>query len=475
MNSVKNGISYELNGWKYISIRGTARERGYAHGYLAAKEMKEIQAMLRFNVFHETGVTWEYYIDACKHDFNQKIFDMFPEIYEEMQGLTEGCNAAGTKITLDEIIAWNNSITMLGYWRPEQSERAEGVVGPKEGGGATDHCSAFIANGDYTTDGKIVCAHNSFITFVDGQYYNIILDIQPNTGHRMLMQALPCYVWSSSDFFVTSKGIIGTETTIGGFNKFQNNLPIFCRIRQAMQYGDTLDDYVKILLHGNSGDYACSWMFGDTNTNEIMVLELGLKYHDVKRTHNGYYFGCNVAFDPKIRNLECTNSGYCDIRRHQGARQVRLPDIIDKYKGKIDIEVAKIIIADHFDVYLDKVNPCSRTICSHYELDQREYMSQADRPKPFQPRGAVDGAVVDTNMAKKMSFCMRWGSSCGIPFNKNAYCDQHRQFAYLRPWLKDRPEQAWTDFTIYSGKIGSNAKTIKKRVGSDNKRHTRRK
>ena len=289
------------------------------------------------------------------------------------------------------------------------------------------------------------------------------------------MQALPCYVWSSSDFFITSKGILGTETTIGGFNKFQNNLPIFCRIRQAMQYGDTLDDYVDILMHGNSGDYACSWMFGDTNTNEIMVIELGLKYHDIKRTKSGYYFGCNVAFDPRIRNLECSNSGYCDIRRHQGARQVRLPDIIDKHKGKINLEVAKMIISDHFDVYLDKENPCSRTICSHYELDKREYMSQADRPKPFQPRGAVDGAVVDTNMAKNMSFSMRWGSSCGIPFIKDEYCDQHRQFAYLRPWLKDRPEQPWTNFTIYTGKIGSNAKTIKKRAAPANKRYTRRK
>jgi hypothetical protein len=57
---------------------------------------------------------------------------------------------------------------------------------------------------------------------------------------------------------------------------------------------------------------------------------------------------------------------------------------------------------------------------------------------------------------------------------KDAYCDQHRQFAYLRPWLKDRPEQPWTDFTIYTGKIGSNAKTIKKRAGPANKRQTRR-
>ena len=300
----------------------------------------------------------------------------------------------------------NNSITLLGYWRPPADEREEGSVSSKEGG-AVDHCSAFIANGDYTTDGKIVCAHNSFISFVDGQYYNVILDIHPSKGHRIIMQAMPCFVWSSSDFFITSKGIIGTETTIGGFNKYQNNLPIFCRIRQAMQYGDTLDDYVDILLHGNCGDYACSWMFGDTNTNEIMVFELGLKYHDIKRTKNGYYFGCNVAFDPRIRNLECTNSGYCDIRRHQGSRQVRLPDMIDMHKGKINLEVAKMIISDHFDVYLGKENPCSRTICSHYELDQREFMSQADRPKPFQPRGAVDGAVVDTEMAKKMSFSTR--------------------------------------------------------------------
>jgi hypothetical protein len=148
--------------------------------------------------------------------------------------------------------------------------------------------------------------------------------------------------------------------------------------------------------------------------------------------------------------------------------------MIDKYKGKINIDIAKMIISDHFDVYLDKENPCSRTICSHYELDQREFMSQADRPKPFQPRGAVDGAVVDTNMAKNMSFSMRWGSSCGIPFIKDSYCDQHRQFDYLRPWLKDRPEQPWTDFTTYKGKIGSNAKTIKKRAGPANKRQTRR-
>ena len=47
-NRVKNGISYEKNGWKYISIKGKPKERGYAYGYLCAKEFKEIQTTLKF-------------------------------------------------------------------------------------------------------------------------------------------------------------------------------------------------------------------------------------------------------------------------------------------------------------------------------------------------------------------------------------------------------------------------------------------
>lgn len=446
---MKKGTSYEMNGWKYISIHGSPKERGYAHGYLVASELKDIQKMMRFIVMEDTGYSWEHYIQICKEHITPTIKSAFPEIYEEMEGINEGCNAAGTSITLDEIIAWNNSIVLLGYYYLEKNNKNGFKSNVTKEGGADDRCSAFISCGDYTTDGKIVCAHNSFCPFIDGQYYNIVLDIKPDTGHRILMQTCPGWIWSGSDFFVTGKGIIGTETTIGGFNQYENNHPISCRIRKAMQYGDTLDDYVNILLDKNSGGYANSWLFGDINTNEIMRFELGLKYHDVSRTKNGYFFGCNVAFDPKIRNLECTNSGYCDIRRHQGARQVRLPDLIDKHKGKINIEVAKKIIGDHYDVYLKKENPCSRTICSHYDLDPREFMSQADRPKPFQPKGAVDGAVVDSNMAANMTIMMRWGNSCGKKFDADKFFKQHRQWDYLRPYIKNMGGgNPWTEFTV---------------------------
>ena len=461
---VKNGTSYEKNGWKYVSIRGNPKERGYAYGYLCANEFKEIQKTLHFLMFEAYGLDWEYFIEKVNEDFKELTKQEFKEFYEEMEGITEGCNAGGCKTTLNEMIAWNFYCS-IPYWYSLRSESHAA----KEGG-ANDHCSAFIAVGDWTEDGKIVVAHNSFADFIDGQWANVILDLNPTNGNRFIMQTSPCWIWSGTDFFVTSKGIIGTETTIGGFIPYEKKYPIGYRIRKAMQYGNTLDEYVDILLHENSGDYANSWLFGDINKNEILRIELGLKYHNVERTTNGYFIGFNSVYDEKIRNFEVVNSGFYDIRRHQGARYVRLSDLMDEHKGKINIDIAKKIISDHYDVYLLKDNnPCSRTVCSHYDLDAREYMSQSDRPKPYSPRGAVDGVVCDSNLAKNMSFIARYGNSCGMAFNKNEFFKKHRQYEIFMPYVKDRPSEPWTEFTITNIKPKVHFKLTKKNKGKHNK------
>jgi hypothetical protein len=438
---VKNGYSREENGWKYISIHGEPKERGHAYGLLCAKEFTDIQRTLKFNVLQSFGLEWSYFIEEINKDFKEMTKDDFKEYYEEMEGIADGCKEGGCVTTLDEIIAWNFYCSMP-YWFASKGDGG----GAKEGG-AADRCSAFIAVGDWTADGKIVVAHNSFCEYIDGQCSNVILDITPSKGHRFMMQTSPCWIWSGTDFFVNAAGIIGTETTIGGFNKYEKKVPVGYRIRNAMQYANTMDECVEFLRDGNSGDYANSWLFGDTNTNEILRIELGLKYDNVERTKNGFFIGFNATYDPRIRNLECGNHGFFDVRRHQGARQVRLGELMDEHKGKINIDIAKKIISDHHDIYLDKdENPCSRTVCSHYDLDPREYMSQADRPTPFKPQGAVDGIVCDTAMALKMGFAARFGSSCGMVFKKDEFCKKHRQWEMFAPYLKDRPSQPWTDF-----------------------------
>jgi hypothetical protein len=470
---VKNGIRYTLNGWTYISIKGSPKERGYAYGKLIADDMKEVRRMLDFVIYNDFGVKWEFFIAAAKKYFSTKIEEHFPEFYEEMVGFAEGAN-----MDIHEVVAWNNYFTLTESWwanMPEEEAIAvkgtavSNVASSREGGGlgrggsgSQERCSAFIAVGNWSSDGKIVCAHNNFSNFIDGQFARFVIDINPTKGNRMLMNGFPGWIWSGTDFFVTSAGIIGTETTIGGFIAYENNMPISCRIRNAMQYGNNLDDYEKMLLDGNSGDYANSWLFGDTNKNEIMRIELGLRFHKTERTSNGFFIGFNAPYDARIRNLECVNTGIDDIRRHQGARKVRLEDLMDEHKGKLNVEIAKQIISDHYDVYLNKENPCSRTCCSHYELDAREYMSDPSRPKPFQPRGALDGNVVDSTMAKNMSFLLRWGNSCGMPFNAKKFCSENRVWSYLLPYLEDRPEQPWSVFKTMETKKNKTVRKLNK-------------
>jgi hypothetical protein len=75
----------------------------------------------------------------------------------------------------------------------------------------------------------------------------------------------------------------------------------------------------------------------------------------------------------------------------------------------------------------------SRSICKHIELETEK----SKRPAKY-PFGAFDGKVVTTDMAKKMTFLGRWGSSCGRKYvpsrtikNRNRYVPNFRS----EPWV----------------------------------------
>jgi hypothetical protein len=501
---MKNGSREEKNGWTVLALKGSAQERGYAHGYLMAPELKEIFKMLEFFFINTYGHTRQFFCEVIGELFGQQIKDHYPELYLEMEYIAKGAATNGCKVSTEDIITWNcyTSIDSMIAYLPDLirnnphlqkkygdlflsplHDQSKGEGGARLRGGQQDHCTAFMAVGNYTKDGKIVCAHNSFVNFIDGQYGNLMVSICPSEpkANNILMQAAAGWISSGTDYYVTSNGFICTETTIGGFVKFVLKDPICCRIRQAMQYAQTLDECTTYLTTNNSGDYANSWLIGDTKTNTIMRVELGLQYVNVEKKTNGYFIGYNAAEDPRIRNLECVNSGYEDIRRHQGARRVRLTQFMEEYKGQLDIKKGQEILADHYDVYLNKINPSSRTCCGHYELDDRAFMSQADRPKPFQLRGAVDGIVCDTTLARKMTLLARWGSSCGTPFEKTPFFQHHLQWREQEPYIKDRPQEPWTEFSLLKNNIkgGKNKtrqreekiKELKKRNKRTKKRH----
>jgi len=432
---------YEKNAWIYLHIEGEARQRGFQHGYLLAKEIAESLRVRREVWKHTSGMDWDWLVEKSKAMFTPKVD---PENLAEIDGIVEGMRAAGITTSRDEIIAYNGWFDLAWYWWPKEKKKLESQSPdpPKQS------CSSFIATGSMTADHGIVLAHNSMFGYPEADM-NVVLAIVPARGHRIVMQAAPGWIHSGTDFFITSAGLVGSETTIGGFTAFdEKQVPEFVRMRRATQDASSIDEWASIMKRGNNGGYANAWLIGDVNTNEIARLELGLKYVGFEKKRDGFFIGSNIAEDLKILRLE-TDRDDGDIRLSSVARRVRWKQLMKEYVGKIDVELAKRFMADHYDTYLSKENPGGRTLCAHGELND----GSVGMARPFSPGGTHDGKVVDSKMAKQMSFTGRWGSACGLPFNAAQFLEAHPQFDWMAGLLKDRPSQPWTEFRAGSHKL----------------------
>jgi hypothetical protein len=420
-NKIQGELLVASEGWKKIRIYGAPYDRGYAHGFLLARELKTAKQTLMFIVREFLKMEVAEYMKRCKNEIRPIVKNKCPELYNELRGISAGARAVGVSVSVAFLIAWNSTMSLY----------PRNVV--------PNRCSAFIATGSATESGEIVMAHNTHTDFVSGSRLNIIMYVEPTDGHSFVMQTAPGYIASSTDWFLCSSGIIGCETTITKVNfepDFKKGHPYFCRIRSAMQYAKTLDECSEMMLDNNAGDYACSWLFGNINTNEIMILELGMDVHSIQRTHNGVLYGMNSAMDMKLRNTETEDHDHTNELTSVGARNNRLNHLLnEEYAGKINIQNARRIISDHYDAHFARLEMTSRTICKHSELDEHT---------EFKPVGCTDAKVTDTKMASKMGFYGIFGSACGRKFIAKEHIRKHPEYKHWAPHLKDIPKYKWT-------------------------------
>ncbi|HWS01116.1 MAG TPA: C45 family peptidase [Prolixibacteraceae bacterium] len=434
ISCLKKGNRHEKNGWTYLHIEGAPRERGFQHGYLMAAEIKENIRLLRARWEYQTAMEWSYYVQKAGEILTRKVD---AENLEEIDGIVEGLLAAGVQSSRDELVGLNGYPELIGSWWPtvKDSLHSHSSEPPKES------CSSFIANGRMTADGKIVLGHNTMDLY-HNPLCNLVLDILPEKGHRILMQSVAGFIHSETDFFITDAGLVGSETTIGEFYPFDpKGTPEFSRMRRATQDASSIDEWCSIMKKDNNGGYANAWLLGDINTNEIARLELGLKYIGFEKKKEGYFIGSNVAENLEILRFETTRDE-TNIKYSSIARRVRWKQLMKKYEGKINLKLAKDFESDHYDTYLNKNNPGGRTLCGHWETDAQEFGPGV----PYSPEGTLDGKVVDAAMAKEMSFSARWGSACGRPFDGAKFLEEHPQYEWMEGLLPDRPSQPWTTF-----------------------------
>ncbi len=425
----------EVNGWTFVHLEGTPAEIGFQHGYLLAPEIAEMKKVAELETKHDSRKDWAFFREAGRNMMWPRIERQYQE---ELQGITDGVNAHAVKLDLWDIVALNGLLEWDYYVK--QYDKQKGIAAA--GRSVPDHCSAFVATGSYTKDGKVIIAHNNWSSYLDGQRWTVVFDIAPAGGYRFIMDGLPGLIASDDDFGLNSAGIMITETTIGEFEGYDpRGVPEFIRARKAMQYAASVDDFTRIMKEGNNGGYANDWLIADRKTNEIASLELGLKNVTLDRKKDGYFVSANYPINPKLAREE-THFDMANPGNSSNARRVRWEQLMAEYKGKIDVEAAKRFLADHYDTYEKKENPSERTLCGHYDLSPRPTSWQP----PFGIAGAVQNKVADAVMAERMSFAAAAGHACGIDFKAAEHLRAHPEFNWQKDLLRDMPSRSWTVF-----------------------------
>ena len=428
------------NGWTFVHLEGTPAEIGFQHGFLMAPEIEDAQRVVAAGLVHDSRKDYAFFRTAAEKVLWPHVETQYRE---ELKGIVEGLKARNVSLDLWDVVVLNAWLELAPYytgWYDKQHSLTSWRQPVAE------HCSAFVATGSYTKDGKIVIAHNNWTEYKEGSRWNIIFDIAPSRGHRILMDGMPGLIHSGDDFGMNSAGIIITETTIGYFSGFDPNaVPEFVRARKAMQYASSIDDFARIMKDGNNGGYANAWLVADNKANEIASLELGLKHVTLQRTRDGYFVGSNFPENPDLIRDEASEFPVKDMAISANARHVRWEQLMAQNKGNITAESAQRFLADHFDTY-DKVTaPSERTLCGHIDLSPRG--SQPWQTE-YGPAGTVQNKVADSSMASRMSFSAAMGHSCGIDFKATEHLKSHPQFAWQKDLLRDLDAHPWIVFEI---------------------------
>lgn len=439
---------YPAAGWIYLHVEGKPYERGYQHGYLMAEEIPEYLTRCAIELAGKAeDQSWNAYRTTADALF-LRGFDH--EILEEMRGIADGANAGGAKflgrkLDVKDIVVANTTVE-LGELQSAMRVTPTGLEDmhfepPAYAGKhspAVDHCSAFAATGSATRDGKMVIGHVTWWSQTLSEQTNVMLDIKPATGHRMLIQSYPGGIESGKDWYQNDAGIVLTETTIDQTSFNIHGTPVAFRARMAIQYGGNIDEVVKQLSTDNNGLYTNEWIIGDGKNNEIAMFELGTQHTKLWRSSKnewfggtpGFYWGDNNSKDLQV-NLEYAPDpqGVPEyIPYVPGVRDLAWMDMYKNYRGHIDEQFgfkafdsaplvaqstidAKIATADmanHMLVWAEfgrpneSITPPRDT--NHGIFPGGYYLFDATRPAASNTVVPPEKAQVDTARAKPVSW-----------------------------------------------------------------------
>ncbi len=401
------GSRYNIQGWIYVAIAGDAYERGYQHGYLLASEIVDMVNRWSYMIHHYPHIErissrfsderfhrlserwWDFCVQRCY----KMYWHLIPTEYQhEIQGIADGVGARGGSVhgrpvgfkdilAINEMYEFMSKLTkipkgihplrtffhQLEQDYPEFSKLSiHSLLDWLSTQDPAHHCNGFIATGNATTNGQLVFTHSTICgggmwwwTYFISLRWNVLLDIQPTNGNRVIMSTSPGLIWSDEDYYQNDNGIVLLETTLPQGLYDNKGLPLSVRARNALQYGNSIDDVLHHLLKRNDGSMNAVWLIGDSKTAEIARFELGYRASAVWRTKNGFYWSANNPYDLGVRLekfslkkyieriawklMGISGYGYFSPRYHPEPRDLKYEELGTTYYGRIDVDVVKQI------------------------------------------------------------------------------------------------------------------------------------
>lgn len=350
------GFRYDDKGWIFVHIEGKPYQRGYQYGYLLNGEIVEYMKKLGYRQNLDDVVDGWGQLRRITDAFFLRKYDK--EYLTEMKGTADGAAKAGAKfngrkIDLIDIVTLNTAIDIGQAWRA--LSRTPHALSGKSFLNAEDElnipmrqhkCSGFLANGPASKDGNIVFGQIFMWNGYTGVHWNVICDVVPDKGHRIVYETFPGGIHSGADFYINSAGLMMGETTVSQTPFDSKGTPQSYRIRKAAQYASSIDEAVRILKHKNNGQYTNDWLMADTKTNEIAIFLLGTKKTKLWRSSTGefpgdtegFYWSNNNNKDPEVRKeyIPHPENAPYDLVFSPWNRDIAFQEFFKKYNGKID-------------------------------------------------------------------------------------------------------------------------------------------
>jgi hypothetical protein len=397
------GFRYDDGGWIFVHVEGEPYPRGRQYGELVSAELArylEKLAVLADRADPEKG--WNG-MRRLADALMLRRYD--PEYLEEMKGIADGAAKAGAKfkgrdVDLLDVVTLNSAVDLS---QLDEALRVSpsGVTGKSflsaddeanPAATAKDHCSSFVATRSATRDGRFVMGQLFMWNGYSGIHWDVILDVVPAKGQRVVMQTFPGGIHSGSDWYLNAAGIVIGETTVGQTPFQPDGTPQSNRARKAAQYATSIDDVARILRERNNGLYTNDWTIADAKTDEGADLLLGTAAWKLWRTGSrghaadtpgnlkDFVWANNNTRDPAVRREYAwtTDGAPADLTFNTWNRDIAFWKFYEQEgKGRIDVEAAVRLFAS----------------------------SPVNRPH------ACDGKITTGEMADRMVFIAHYGKT----------------------------------------------------------------